>query len=71
MLHELAWEFYDIGVASGQRKTLVDPEFAADEGEGIGEGGEGFRIPGGAADRRGCQFRLPVSVEGDEREQAE
>ena len=30
MLHELAREFYAIGVASGQRETLVGPEFAAD-----------------------------------------
>ena len=37
MLHEPAWEFYDIGVASGQRKTLMGPEFAPDQGKGIGE----------------------------------
>ena len=35
MLHEFAWEFYDIGVATGPRKTLVGPEFATDEGEGV------------------------------------
>ena len=34
MFHEFAGEFYDVGVASGQRKTLGGPEFAADQGEG-------------------------------------
>jgi hypothetical protein len=71
MLHELAWEFYDLGVASGQRKTFVGPEFATNEGEGIREGGEGFWVPAGAADGGRGPFRLPVGVEGDEGEQAE
>ena len=30
-------EFYDIGVASEERKTLVGPEFAADQRQGVSE----------------------------------
>jgi hypothetical protein len=36
--HELAWTFYAVRVASGQRTTLVGPEFAADEGESVCKG---------------------------------
>jgi hypothetical protein len=35
MTDEPPWAFHDIGVTSGQRKTLVFPEFAADQSERV------------------------------------
>ena len=70
MVDKRAGEFYDIGVGSGQRKTLVRPEFAADERERIREGGLSLRVPGGPADGRWRPFRLLVGVARDQREQS-
>ena len=71
MLHQFAGEFYDIGVASGQRKTFVGPEFAAHQSQRVGEGGLVLWIPGSLADGGRCLFGLLVGMERDQREQAE
>ena len=70
-LDERARDFYHVGFASGQAKSRLCPELAADQGQGIREGRLRFVVPGRlpSTDRRSAHVLM--GDQGDPREQSE
>src|SRR3954453_11738235 len=70
-LHEGAREFNDLIDTSGCLETLVPPQRAPDERQGVGEGGALLAVPRGPARGSGRIGHVLVGEEGDERAEAE
>ncbi len=67
----MAGNYYAIAVWPGHERNLMGPDFAANCGDGIAEGGDCFRVPSGRSGFELSRFGEIVGPERNERKQAE
>src|SRR4029453_5654420 len=70
-LQQRAGHFYHVGARGGCRITVDRPELASDQGQRVGERGTRLAVPGGLTRDRRRMGELLMSVQGDEREEAQ
>jgi hypothetical protein len=70
-IHDRARDFYHLAGTRGRGKSLVLPQLAPDQGQGIGEGRPVLAVPGGLADEAARSWQLAVDQQRDKGEQPE